>query len=107
MKTDEVPLSEITERGCQALIRELGISGMARFLRQFRHGDIDYTRDRHLWLDKLDLDEEWAAIMQLQEEAKVKARTTKRRQRPVKSARSAQPVKPARSAKAARVAKSA
>ncbi|MGC9951362.1 MAG: hypothetical protein ABSF64_33820 [Bryobacteraceae bacterium] len=32
--------------------RELGADGVARFLRIYRAGSGDYTRDRHLWLEK-------------------------------------------------------
>jgi len=30
--------------------RELGVDGLARFLRVYRAGTGDYTRDRHKWL---------------------------------------------------------
>jgi hypothetical protein len=30
--------------------RELGIDGLARFLRLYRSGNGDYTRERHKWL---------------------------------------------------------
>ena len=32
------------------LRRELGVDGLARFLRVYRAGTGDYTRDRHRWL---------------------------------------------------------
>ena len=32
------------------LYRELGVDGLARFLRVYRAGSGDYTRDRHHWL---------------------------------------------------------
>jgi len=32
------------------LQRELGLDGLARFLRVYRAGTDDYTRDRHRWL---------------------------------------------------------
>jgi len=76
MKISEIPLCELNERGLRALVRELGPAGMARFLNQYRRGKGDYTRDRHLWLDKLDSDEIWASIMRQQEEAKAAAKTT-------------------------------
>ena len=38
------------------LEKELGPVGMARYLR-IRGGAGDYTRDRHLWLDRLTFDE--------------------------------------------------
>jgi hypothetical protein len=37
------------------LQRELGVYGLARFLRVYRAGTGDYTRDRHLWLDGLSI----------------------------------------------------
>jgi len=33
------------------LRRELGVDGLARFLRVYRAGSGDYTRDRHKWLE--------------------------------------------------------
>jgi hypothetical protein len=33
------------------LQRELGLDGLARFLRLYRSGSGDYTRDRHRWLE--------------------------------------------------------
>jgi hypothetical protein len=40
------------ERQALAILqRELGLDGLARFLRLYRSGSGDYTRDRHLWLD--------------------------------------------------------
>jgi hypothetical protein len=35
------------------LQRELGIDGLARFLRLYRSGNGDYTRERHKWLQGL------------------------------------------------------
>jgi len=39
------------------LQRELGVYGFVRFLRTFRTSSGDYTRDRHLWLDGVTVDE--------------------------------------------------
>jgi hypothetical protein len=40
------------ERHAFAILkRELGLDGLARFLRLNRAGSGDYTRDRHRWLD--------------------------------------------------------
>jgi len=40
------------ERQALAILqRELGLDGLARFLRLYRSGSGDYTRDRHRWLD--------------------------------------------------------
>ena len=33
------------------LRRELGVDGLVRFLRVYRAGSGDYTRDRHQWLE--------------------------------------------------------
>lgn len=39
------------ERHALAILRrELGLDGLARFLRVYRAGTGDYTRDRHRWL---------------------------------------------------------
>jgi hypothetical protein len=37
--------------------RELGVYGLARFLRVYKVGSGDYTRDRHQWLDGLTVDD--------------------------------------------------
>jgi len=40
------------ERHALAILkRELGLDGLARFLRLYRSGPGDYTRDRRRWLD--------------------------------------------------------
>ncbi len=44
--TDE----EFERHALSILGRELGPDGVARFLRIYRAGTGDYTRDRHLWL---------------------------------------------------------
>ncbi len=44
------------------LNRELGPCGFARYLRTRIEGSGDYTRDRHLWLDQLSMDEVLADV---------------------------------------------
>jgi hypothetical protein len=39
------------------LHRELGVYGLARFIRVYRAGAGDYTRDRHQWLDGLSVED--------------------------------------------------
>jgi len=39
------------------LHRELGVYGLARFLRLYRSGAGDYTRDRHQWLKGITVQE--------------------------------------------------
>ena len=40
------------ERHALAILqRELGLDGLGRFLRVYRAGTGDYTRDRHRWLE--------------------------------------------------------
>ena len=43
-------LEEIRRKGIEALVRELGPLGMARFLQQFETGSGDYTAERDRWL---------------------------------------------------------
>ena len=50
-----IPLEKMSdedfERHALAILqRELGLDGLARFLRLYRSGAGDYTRDRHRWL---------------------------------------------------------
>ena len=51
-----IPLDSMSdddfERHALAVLRrELGLDGLARFLRLYRSGAGDYTRDRHRWLE--------------------------------------------------------
>ena len=48
---------QIRQRGLEALRRELGVTGMIRFLQQFEHGSGDYSRDRHAWVDANSLED--------------------------------------------------
>lgn len=50
MKTDTRTLDEIRIAGLDALVRELGPVGMARFLQLFETGRGDYTEERGQWL---------------------------------------------------------
>lgn len=54
---DEMETQDLYQRGLEALARELGPVGMARFLQIFDAGRGDYTAERHLHLDGLTIDE--------------------------------------------------
>lgn len=50
-----IPLEQMTDEEFERyalgiLHREMGVYGLARFLRVYRAGSGDYTRDRHQWL---------------------------------------------------------
>jgi hypothetical protein len=67
-----IALEEMTdeqfERHTLGLLqKELGPYGMARFLRTYRSGGGDYTRDRHKWLDGITVDEILQDIAKLKE----------------------------------------
>jgi hypothetical protein len=47
--TDE----QFEEHALSILHQELGLDGLARFLRIYRSGKGDYTAERHQWLDGL------------------------------------------------------
>jgi hypothetical protein len=52
------PVQEMTDEQferytLELLQKELGPYGMARFLRTFRRGHVDYTRDRRKWQEGL------------------------------------------------------
>ncbi len=51
------------------LQRELGLDGLARFLRLNRTGGADYTRDRHRWLDGATIDDIMAEVERLRNPA--------------------------------------
>ncbi len=46
MTTCVHPISVVTQRGTNALIKEIGVVDTIRFLNQFRAGTGDYTTDR-------------------------------------------------------------
>lgn len=51
------------ERHALAILqRELGLDGLARFLRLYRSGTGDYTRDRHQWLEGATIQEIMAEV---------------------------------------------
>jgi len=57
-----IPLDEMTDEQFKRhtidiLQKELGAYGMARFLSTFRRGTVDYTENRHTWLDGLTMDD--------------------------------------------------
>lgn len=58
---------QIRNNGLEALARELGPTGMVRFLQQFETGSGDYSEDRHGWLDGLDVE---AIARKIKEERK-------------------------------------
>jgi hypothetical protein len=49
-------LGTIRRIGIEALVEKLGPVGMAEFIRQFDSGYGDYTKDKHEWLDAIDID---------------------------------------------------
>lgn len=57
MHVETRPLSELTERAIDLLVRELGVADALRFLNQFSTGQGDYTRDRSEMLEGVSLDE--------------------------------------------------
>ncbi len=52
MSTPLPTLQQIRLAGMEALARELGPTGMVRFLQQFETGQGNYSADRHQWLDE-------------------------------------------------------
>lgn len=48
-------LGTIRRMGIEALTEKLGPVGMVEFLRQFDSGYGDYTKERHEWLDNMDI----------------------------------------------------
>ena len=55
-------LSEIREKGFNALTKELGPSGMAIFIRQFESGKGNYTEEREELFKDLTIDDIVASI---------------------------------------------
>ena len=57
--------------GLRALSDVLGPVGMARFIRIRKPNSIDYTEERHKWLDKLDKNTILTGIQQIQQKYSV------------------------------------
>ena len=53
--------------GLDAILDELGLVGMARFIRIRKPNTMDYTAERHKWLDKLDKETILTEIQQIQQ----------------------------------------
>jgi len=53
---------EFERHALSVLRRELGLDGLARFLRLYRAGGGDYTRDRHRWLGDATIDDIMAEV---------------------------------------------
>jgi hypothetical protein len=48
---------EFERRTLDAIQREFGLGGVARFIMTYRSGRGDYTTDRHQWLEKLSIED--------------------------------------------------
>lgn len=59
---EEMTAEQIRHHGLEALKRELGVVGTARFLQQFEMGRGDYAVERHEWQDKLTVEDVVAQI---------------------------------------------
>ena len=69
-----IPLEEMTDEqfehyALELLQKELGAYGMARFLRTYRGGTGDYTRDRNQWLSGITVDQIAEEIKQHREKS--------------------------------------
>jgi hypothetical protein len=56
-RLEELTDEQFEQHALTILHRELGVYGLARFLRVYRAGTGDYTRDRHQWLKGLTVQE--------------------------------------------------
>jgi hypothetical protein len=56
-QVDTMSDDQLERHALAILQRELGVYGLARFLRVYRAGAGNYTQDRHQWLDGLSVDE--------------------------------------------------
>jgi hypothetical protein len=57
IQLEEMTDEQFEQHTLQLLQKELGPYGMARFLRTYRTGSGDYTRDRHKWLKGITVEE--------------------------------------------------
>jgi hypothetical protein len=67
MSTITKTLEQIRQDGLTVLARELGVTGMIRFLQMFETGQGDYTQQRQEWLKDADLESAIADIRQRQQ----------------------------------------
>ncbi len=65
-------LEEVRRKGLEALVRELGPLGMARFLQQFESGSGDYTAERDQWLGDDDVQTLAARILETRRQSESK-----------------------------------
>jgi hypothetical protein len=56
-QVDKMNDDQLEHHALTILQRELGVYGLARFLRVYRAGSGDYTQDRHQWLGELSVEE--------------------------------------------------
>ncbi len=56
-QVDKMTDEQLERHALMILQRELGVYGLARFLRVYRAGSGDYTQDRHQWLDGLSVED--------------------------------------------------
>lgn len=68
MRSETMTTEQIRNAGIEALKRELGVSGMVRFLQMFETGRGNYTEERHQWLDGMTLDEIYTRIQAKRQE---------------------------------------
>jgi hypothetical protein len=54
--TKQTPISQVRQRGNQALLEKLGPVDYLRFLRDLGVGAGDYVHERRRWLDKITMD---------------------------------------------------
>lgn len=57
MTTHVQPISDITQRGTNALIKEIGVVDTIRFLNQFRVGSGNYTMERDKLFEGLSVED--------------------------------------------------
>ena len=63
-----LPDMTLYKLGLDAILDELGLVGMARFIRIRKPSTIDYTAERHKWLDKLDKETILAGVQRAEQE---------------------------------------
>ncbi len=62
---DQMNDQQLGQHAMKILARELGPAGFARFLRVYRSGSGDYTRDRDQWIGNLTMEDIRAKLEQI------------------------------------------
>lgn len=74
MKTQTLPLNELSRQAVAILVREIGVVATLRFLSQYSNGAGDYTNERRTLLPDLPMDDLIAEARRIDEDEHARER---------------------------------